>query len=278
MMPGGSPTASPLASRSVCGYFAHRPSHTGVLAREMALPGPGRRRRPSRPGSPGPRGAAAPRSASPRRSPLPRIRTMRANDSTLRLAPAHQHPVDVGLGHQLVDVVGPHAAAVEDAHRLGGRLAGAVGQLPADEGARPPGPSRAWPSCRCRWPRWARRRWPPCAASSGCSSTSPGASCRASTSSVSPASRSASVSPTHMMGSRPWSSAAWTFFCTLSSVSPKSWRRSEWPMMTCGHPQVDEHGRGDLPGERALVLPEHVLGGDLDAGATRPRARPRPAR
>ena len=31
----------------------------------------------------------------------------------------------------------------------------------------------------------------------------------------------ASVSPTHMMGSSPWSSAARTFLATVSSVSPK---------------------------------------------------------
>ncbi len=49
------------------------------------------------------------------------------------------------------------------------------------------------------------------------------------TSSVSPASRSASVSPTQAITDSPASSAARARFATPSSVSPKSWRRSECP-------------------------------------------------
>ena len=37
----------------------------------------------------------------------------------LQARASHQHAVDVGLRHQFVDVVGPHAPAVEDAHLLG---------------------------------------------------------------------------------------------------------------------------------------------------------------
>ena len=39
--PSGRPTASPEASSRVCGHVANRRSRFGVLAREMALPGPG---------------------------------------------------------------------------------------------------------------------------------------------------------------------------------------------------------------------------------------------
>ena len=39
-----------------------------------------------------------------------------------------------------------------------------------------------------------------------------------------------------------------------------------------GHAEVGQHGRGDLPGVRPLVLPEHVLRRDLDVAWT-PAAR-----
>jgi hypothetical protein len=45
--------------------------------------------------------------------------------------------------------------------------------------------------------------------------------CRPTTSIVRPASRSASVSPTHETGVRPLSSATFVFFATPSSVSAK---------------------------------------------------------
>ena len=50
--------------------------------------------------------------------------------------------------------------------------------------------------------------------------------------SVSPASRSASVSPTQRIGIRPASSAAGTFSASARSVSPKYSRRSECPSTT----------------------------------------------
>src|SRR3990170_8941740 len=64
-----------------------------------------------------------------------------------------------------------------------------------------------------------------------CAPSRPLRVCRASTSSVIPASRSSSFSPTHMMGRRPAAKAAFTLRATISSVSPNWWRRSEWPMI-----------------------------------------------
>jgi hypothetical protein len=56
------------------------------------------------------------------------------------------------------------------------------------------------------------------------------------TSSVFPASRCWSVSPTHRIGISPAFTADFSFRFTLSSVSPNSWRRSEWPTITYAHP------------------------------------------
>ena len=56
------------------------------------------------------------------------------------------------------------------------------------------------------------------------------------TSSVRPASRSSRTSPTQTIGISPASSATLSLRLTVSSVSPKYWRRSEWPMMTCVQP------------------------------------------
>src|ERR1019366_7313896 len=56
---------------------------------------------------------------------------------------------------------------------------------------------------------------------------------RRSTSSVRPASRSSSTSPTQTMGVRPFSSAISSLRLTVSSVSLKYCRRSECPMITC---------------------------------------------
>src|SRR5450432_1417608 len=52
----------------------------------------------------------------------------------------------------------------------------------------------------------------------------------ASKASVPPLSRSSRRSPTHTMGETPNSSAACVRLSTVSSVSPKYWRRSLWPM------------------------------------------------
>src|SRR5262249_52768510 len=62
---------------------------------------------------------------------------------------------------------------------------------------------------------------------SGCGSST--ASWHRRTSSVSPASRCSSVSPTHAITRRPAPSAALARLATVSSVSPKYCRRSEWP-------------------------------------------------
>jgi hypothetical protein len=62
------------------------------------------------------------------------------------------------------------------------------------------------------------------------STTAP--SWRATTRSVVPASRSASVSPTHTIGTSPFASAAAALAATSSSLSPCIARRSEWPTMT----------------------------------------------
>src|SRR6185503_8794388 len=59
---------------------------------------------------------------------------------------------------------------------------------------------------------------------------------RAMTASVASASRSASVSPTQTMGTRPAPSAATRRLFTVSLVSPKYWRRSEWPTITYTQP------------------------------------------
>src|SRR5580700_7629723 len=60
--------------------------------------------------------------------------------------------------------------------------------------------------------------------------------CRLTTRSVSPASRSARVSPMHTMGERSPARAAPTFSATLPSVSPKSCLRSLCPTRTQPHP------------------------------------------
>src|SRR6478736_2900611 len=52
---------------------------------------------------------------------------------------------------------------------------------------------------------------------------------RAQTSSVFPASRSSSISPTQSIGVAPAARSAITFFAVSASVSPKTWRRSLWP-------------------------------------------------
>src|SRR3954451_4855751 len=64
---------------------------------------------------------------------------------------------------------------------------------------------------------------------SACTFSSPSCTWWRSLRSVSPASRSSSVSPTHSNGTSPASSAAGTFACSARSVSPKSCRRSECP-------------------------------------------------
>src|SRR4051794_39065335 len=68
---------------------------------------------------------------------------------------------------------------------------------------------------------------------------------RRSTSSVSPASRCASVSPTHAITFRPCSRADLLRRATPSSVSPKYWRRSEWPTIAPTTPRFSSM-RGEI--------------------------------
>ena len=69
-----------------------------------------------------------------------------------------------------------------------------------------------------------------------------------------------------------------TFLRTVSSVSPKNWRRSLWPTMTCCTPTSASMRRRDLAGEGALRLPVDVLGGELDGRAGQRLRRPPAAR
>ena len=118
---------------------------------------------------------------------------------------------------------------------------------------------RASPCARCRSPTRARTR-SRAARGAGVPTT-----WRSSTASVSPASRSASVSPTHAMTARPASSAASARRRTVSSVSQKCCRRSECPTSAPVTPSSSEHRRRDLAREGALELPVHVLRVDADA-------------
>ena len=63
--------------------------------------------------------------------------------------------------------------------------------------------------------------------------------------------------------------AAIVFRLTVASVSPKSVRRSEWPMMTYSAPASLIIAGADLAGERALALPEHVLRRHRDVAVAR---------
>ena len=60
--------------------------------------------------------------------------------------------------------------------------------------------------------------------------------CVFSTLAVLPASRSASTSPMQTTGTMPCLSAVCSFLFTISSVSAKYCRRSEWPMSVCVPP------------------------------------------
>ena len=59
-------------------------------------------------------------------------------------------------------------------------------------------------------------------------------SCLVTTSTVFPASRSSRDSPQHQMTEMPFSVAYLVFWETISSVSPRIVRRSEWPRMVHG--------------------------------------------
>ena len=96
-------------------------------------------------------------------------------------------------------------------------------------------------------------------ACSGFTCASPVVMCRVTTCSVTPRSRSASVSPTHSIGLSPVSSALSAFWFINSSPSPIEWRRSEWPMMTYLQPTSSSINDRYLAGVCAVVLPVAVL-------------------
>ena len=70
---------------------------------------------------------------------------------------------------------------------------------------------------------------------------------RFTTATVCPASRSASVSPTHSTGARRYASAATVFFLVSSSLSPNTWRRSECPMSVAFAPAWAARGAEIAP-------------------------------
>ena len=82
--------------------------------------------------------------------------------------------------------------------------------------------------------------------------------CRTSTSSVCPASRSSSFSPTHMMGRRPAASAAFTLRATISSVSP-NWCAALGVADDGVLRELGDHLGADLAGGGDVVLPVDVL-------------------
>ena len=88
------------------------------------------------------------------------------------------------------------------------------------------------------------------------SSASPRAAGAARPSRSRPLRARSSFSPTQSIGVRPACEArARTSARVCSSVSPKTWRRSEWPTSANVRAGVARHRRRDLAGERALRLP-----------------------
>ncbi len=120
-------------------------------------------------------------------------------------------------------------------------------------------------SARCRSPRPARRRrwcsrsWHRAAANSSI--------WRPTTRSVSPASRSARVSPTQMMAISPARCAASALARTRASFSPWLARRSEWPTMTSRRAGIAQHLRRDVARMGAGRVGMAVLPADLETAA-----------
>src|SRR6266403_1313514 len=144
---------------------------------------------------------------------------------------AHKRAIQFFLCHQPLNIVGLDAAAVENPQG-GGMADGELlpraspknpmscgGNFRGRRAARADGPNRFVRNQNTGELFGGQRAGPP-------------VNWRLSTCSVRPASRSSCVSPRQTMGVRPLSSAIKVFLATLSSVSRKSWRRSEWPMMT----------------------------------------------
>src|SRR6266436_3576085 len=92
--------------------------------------------------------------------------------------------------------------------------------------------------------------------SSGVNAPGPPLNWRLRTSSARPASRSSWVSPRQTIGVRPLLRAIKVFLATLSSVSRKSWRRSEWPMMTNRQPASASMGAETSPVKAPSLLQE----------------------
>src|SRR2546422_478507 len=82
------------------------------------------------------------------------------------------------------------------------------------------------------------------------------ASWRFTTGTVWPASRSARVSPTHSTGTRLAARAAAVFLRVSSSVSPNSWRRSEWPTRVALAPAWAARGAETAPGKAPFAFQE----------------------
>ena len=203
--------------------------------------------------------------------------TIRANSSGSRRRAAHQPAVDLGHRHQLGDVPRLHAAAVEDAQAVGQRRRRADPDVLAGSRRSWRWRRRGWRCGRCRSPRSARRR-----RRSGPRRRPAGAANAASIwpstfASVAPASRSSSVSPTHMIGVMPAASTARSFLATISSVSPNSSRRSEWPTITYLHVELGEHRRADLAGERARRSPSDSSARRARSAAGRRRSSSAPS-
>ena len=179
---------------------------------------PGRRAPgPNRRGRRGLRWAAAPRRSGPSR----RRAMIAANDSGSSDAPPTSAPSTSGSASSSRRVLG-----LDRRRRRGPRTR----RPPPWRGRRrahgrtrsPPAPARRSRPCRCRSPRSARRRWSPSRCRSGPRSSQRLLHLWRSWRSVSPRSRSSSVSPTQRIGASPAARAAGSFSCSARSVSPNS--------------------------------------------------------
>ena len=128
---------------------------------------------------------------------------------------------------------------------------------------RSPGPPRAWPSCRCRWPRWARRRRPPArprlATSRARRSTWPDLGLGLAGLALLQRLAAAEI------GGAPCRGGA-HLLPRSASVSPKYWRRSECPRITYGTPSSRSIA-GETSPVKAPSSRRQCLGADRDVGA-----------
>ena len=172
---------------------------------------------------------------------------------------AHKCAVDFHLRHQSLDVVGLDAASVEDA-KCGGSLGCELGRharpnvfvrrrshFRRSGAAGTDGPHRLIRNENTREFRSGQR-------CRGCLRTDTAALPRCGSLPF-----RLSDSPTQTMGVRPASRAALALRFTVSSVSPKNWRRSEWPRITALQPASTNHLHRDFAGKGALGGPVAVL-------------------